>query len=215
MSKNTMIELVSELESLNDSYLKTQFIEMAKKGAYHDFRSKADCGKMLFIEHVQIALSKDRTLSQITESDCGILDRLSKEVKNGDYDEICTKESFEDWFDSDSHFSNYWKIDQEVLEELQVQYKLGAESAWEYLTEKIDALEQELKDMVTGCNTQFEGLEKVIENLEEELRKCAAEINEAQDHIKENGLNGEYWAKELIATKFRIYGFLKKYKEVE
>jgi len=86
MNKNTMIELVEELEKLSDSKAKDQMIEHAKKGSFHDFRSKSDCGKMYFLKCAKWCKG------QMIESDCKIIDRLEVEIKNGDYDEPCTVE---------------------------------------------------------------------------------------------------------------------------
>ena len=65
-----------------------------------------------------------------------------------------SKESFEDWFNSGSHFSNYWRIDDEILSEYKTQYELGSRYTWDYLKSKLDKKEnyiKELKNEVKKC----------------------------------------------------------------
>jgi len=85
--KNTMVELVQELDKLSESEAKNKMVEMAKKGEFHDFRSKAACGKMYFIQCAQWCY---RNL--VLPSDIEIIKRLEQEIKDGEYDEECTRE---------------------------------------------------------------------------------------------------------------------------
>lgn len=83
---NTMVELVQELEKLSPSEGKNKMVQLAKDGMFHDYRSKAVCGKMYFVECAQWCKRN------MVESDCKIIDKLEKQIKNGDYDEPYTKE---------------------------------------------------------------------------------------------------------------------------
>lgn len=85
MSKSTMVELVTELEKLSPSDGKDKMIKLAKEGGFHDFRSKSVCGKMYFLECGKWCKS------HMIEADCKIIDRLEKDIKEGEYDEIMTE----------------------------------------------------------------------------------------------------------------------------
>ena len=81
-----MTDLVEELKTLSESNIKTDLIELASKGEFHDYRSSNVCGKMYF---VKLAFEAK---AFVPESDAKILDRLSNDIKDGVYDEPYTEE---------------------------------------------------------------------------------------------------------------------------
>lgn len=85
--KNTMVELVVELEKLSDSEVKNKMIEKAKSGSFHDFRSKTACGKMYFVQCAQWCYRNLKLASDIE-----LIKKLEQEIKDGEYDEECTRE---------------------------------------------------------------------------------------------------------------------------
>lgn len=87
MSKNTMVELVKELEKLSDTNIKDKMIKLAKKGAFHDYRSKSTCGKMYFIECANWCYRNN-----MPESDKKLIKTMEDDIKNGEYDEVYTEE---------------------------------------------------------------------------------------------------------------------------
>ncbi|TXI90019.1 MAG: hypothetical protein E6Q36_02275 [Chryseobacterium sp.] len=73
MRKNTMVELVQELEALNKDGKYDEMIAEAKAGEYHDFKNtKYICGKVEVVNK----------LSKFPE-----LDHIRQAVINGEYDE--------------------------------------------------------------------------------------------------------------------------------
>ena len=87
MSKNTMVDLVIELEKMSNTSLRTEFIQLAKRGDFHDFRSEVAGPKIYFCRCVAHA----KTSKELTKEDMEILERLEEEIKNGDYDENLTR----------------------------------------------------------------------------------------------------------------------------
>tara|TARA_R110000803_G_scaffold162194_1_gene225820 strand:+ start:25350 stop:25721 length:372 start_codon:yes stop_codon:yes gene_type:complete len=92
MSKNTMVELVTELEKLSPSFLKDKLIEKAKDGSFHDYRSKSACGKMYFIKCAQWFNSEISKVSHEPAKDLELMIKMDSDIKNGDYDEVYTEE---------------------------------------------------------------------------------------------------------------------------
>lgn len=93
MSKNTMTDMVTELEKLSPSHLRDQLIVKAKAGDFHDYRSSATCGKMYFLE-CAIWFKKNIWKYAPDYSIEGDVDKMSKmevDIKNGDYDEVYTE----------------------------------------------------------------------------------------------------------------------------
>lgn len=93
--KSTMVELVAELEKLRPLFLKCgekadqvlEFvIEEAKTGEYHDYKNrKYACGKVAvcsYLDQLTTQMEKRMQFDAANE-----LARLSREVKNGEYDE--------------------------------------------------------------------------------------------------------------------------------
>lgn len=93
--KSTMVELVAELEKLRPLFLKCgpkadevlEFvIEEARTGEYHDYKNrKYSCGKVAvcsYLDQLTTQMEKRMQFDAANE-----LSRLSREVKNGDYDE--------------------------------------------------------------------------------------------------------------------------------
>lgn len=88
--KNTMVELVDELQKLSDTNIKDKLIDLAKTGAFHDYRSKATCGKMYFLECAQWCYK-----NEMPKQDIDIIKKLEHEIKEGIYDEPYTKKDSE------------------------------------------------------------------------------------------------------------------------
>lgn len=84
--KNTMTDLVVELEKLSDSNVKEKLIGYAKKGSFHDYRSDALCGKQYFIQCAQWAMPL------LIESDAKLVAQMKADIANGEYDEELTDE---------------------------------------------------------------------------------------------------------------------------
>ena len=90
--KNTMIELVTELEKLPKTpYIET-LISKAKEGQFHDYRSKALCGKMYAVQCIDHVQMHD---SQLTPKDSEALQIIRQDIIEGEYDEPFTKEDQE------------------------------------------------------------------------------------------------------------------------
>lgn len=93
--KSTMVELVAELEKLRPMFLKCGpksdqvlefLIEEARTGEYHDYKNrKYSCGKVAvtsYLDQLTTEMEKRMQFDAANE-----LSRLSREVKNGEYDE--------------------------------------------------------------------------------------------------------------------------------
>lgn len=113
MSKNTMTDLVLELEKLTSSEIKYKMIAHAKEGSFHDFRSKAVCGKMYFVQCAQQCkkVMKDK-------NDLELIERLEKEIKNGVYDETCTEEDKKYVFEEMENDKNMSEKDKQLFKTL-------------------------------------------------------------------------------------------------
>jgi len=93
--KSTMVELVAELEKLRPGLKKIgpkaeafleALIEEAKTGEYHDYKNrKYACGKVAVCGYLDYLT--DQMVARNEYETANELSRLSREVKNGDYDE--------------------------------------------------------------------------------------------------------------------------------
>jgi hypothetical protein len=88
MSKNTMIEMVTELEKLTPAEHVKKVIDTAKAGQFHDWRSSAVCGKMYAVECLEWLLKTPGLNSE----DIVRINFLRSEIINGEYDEKMTEE---------------------------------------------------------------------------------------------------------------------------
>jgi len=84
--KNTMTDLVIELEKMSDTEIKKRLIGLAKKGKFHDYRSDEVCGKMYFTQYYRWAVQF------LENEDIMLLDRMRLDIVNGVYDEELTDE---------------------------------------------------------------------------------------------------------------------------
>jgi hypothetical protein len=87
--KNTMVELVVELEQLSESTLRERLIQSAKAGDFHDFKSKAVCGKMYFLTCAKWFKENIWKVSsvEVADSDIKKIIKMETDIKNGEYDE--------------------------------------------------------------------------------------------------------------------------------
>lgn len=95
MRKNTMTDLVVELEKLSPTPLRERLIEEAKKGSFHDFRSPAVCGKMYFVECAKWFYENIHKAVAVTHFDVNAMRVIEGDIKNGVYDEDLTDEDRE------------------------------------------------------------------------------------------------------------------------
>jgi hypothetical protein len=89
MRKNTMIELVTELEKLSGTPYIGKLIELAKAGQFHDYRSKSVCGKHYFLECADHVFKHDKHLPS---GDVLNLKKIRQDIIEGEYDETLTDE---------------------------------------------------------------------------------------------------------------------------
>jgi len=87
--KNTMIELVTELEKLSGTPYIGKLIDLAKSGQFHDFRSKAVCGKHYFLDCAEHVFKNDKHLPS---GDVLALRKIRQDIIEGEYDETLTDE---------------------------------------------------------------------------------------------------------------------------
>jgi hypothetical protein len=89
MMKNTMTDMVKELDKLSG----TAYVETLKKkaadGEFHDYRSKAVCGKHYAVECIDHALKYD---NHLPPGDLKALAQIRNDIIAGEYDEPFTKE---------------------------------------------------------------------------------------------------------------------------
>lgn len=92
MSKNTMIEMVTELEKITPkTLLITHMIEEAKAGEYHDYKNKKyDCGKIASVNLLQEALA-----TAPTPEFYDACKKIRDDLINGEYDETADEEDKE------------------------------------------------------------------------------------------------------------------------
>jgi hypothetical protein len=86
--KNTMIEMVTELEKIPSNPYVNELIKKAKEGQFHDYRSKAVCGKHYFLqcfEHV-------RKHAILPVESMYALVKIREDIIDGVYDETLTDE---------------------------------------------------------------------------------------------------------------------------
>ena len=91
MSKNTMVELVTELEELSDTLLRDRLVKEALEGAFHDYRSKSACGKMYFIRCADWFYKNIGKVNKVAHDDITKMRIMEHDIKNGDYDETYTE----------------------------------------------------------------------------------------------------------------------------
>lgn len=87
-----MTDLVVELEKLSDTPLRERLIKEAKAGTFHDYRSKAVCGKMFFVECAQWFARNIHKVNPDYHDDIHKMTVMEADIKNGVYDEPCTEE---------------------------------------------------------------------------------------------------------------------------
>src|SRR5687768_195935 len=89
MRKNTMVELVEELEKLPSTPEIEEMIAEAKAGEYHDYKNKKyDCGKVEVVKKLRHAAALPRTPSVARKP---LLD-LAERVIDGEFDELADEE---------------------------------------------------------------------------------------------------------------------------
>lgn len=92
MSKNTMTDLVKELEQIKRTNYIEILIQKSKDGEFHDYRSPAVCGKMYAVQCFTHVIGHD---SQLSGADVAKLEMLRKAITDGEYDEPFTKQDQE------------------------------------------------------------------------------------------------------------------------
>jgi len=92
MQKNTMTDLVIELEKLEPTQLRTRLIKEAKEGGFHDYRSKSVCGKTFFLECAKWFKANISKVNSSADGDIGKIVKIETDIKEGVYDEPYTEE---------------------------------------------------------------------------------------------------------------------------
>ena len=86
--KNTMIEMVVELEKLTQTEHVLKVISKAKEGYFHDYRSPATCGKMYAVQVLDWLKHTDG----LSFEDGLKIRNIRKDIVEGEYDETLTDE---------------------------------------------------------------------------------------------------------------------------